>query len=94
MESKRVNNNELFFVSHDRFKIESNNIDNIPTEVLIEEINKRKKELVPKLIKELNDKVDALRNLGFKIENYNDACYEFGKFEIAEESGVINYTEV
>lgn len=72
-----------------------NEIDltNVPLYKIVEELEKRKKAEVPKIIKKINDELRNLGFLGVRAKNSNDDTYAVRKFTFCPESCEVEFHE-
>lgn len=68
-----------------------NILENIPTEVLQEEIERRKKEEIPGLVKQINNNLNKLQQYGYCVYNGDDDTILLNYLKI--ENNRINYYE-
>lgn len=57
----------------DNNEIKSNNLENISNEELMAELDKRRKNIIPKLVDEINSKIKEINSLGVQITD-DDNC--------------------
>lgn len=72
----------------------SSYLQGIPTEDLLEELNKRKQEDIPKLVKTIENAIGTIKKFGIKFVNDCDLDYTIDHLEYDEEESTVRYIEV
>lgn len=64
-------------------------ISNVPVEQLLKELENRKKEIVPKIVEEMNNNLKTLETLGVKIYDINDDDIRMTNIQISNEGKLV-----
>lgn len=67
-------------------------LENVETTSLVEELNRRKEEEVPKIIERINFDLQLLAALGSMPINVSDSDYKLSKLEM--KNGLVHYREI